>query len=135
MIMSKGYARNQERLQTLNSFGKDLTRRAKSKCEFCESAGVKLSVYEVIAAKEEPEIEYCMLVCQDCANKLDNLKKANPAEMRFLENTIWSEVPIIKACAIYVLRKLADKNGWAYDALENAYIDSETEELLNKIEL
>lgn len=133
--MSKGYARNQERLQILNSFGKDLTRRAKSKCEFCEAANVKLSVYEVIEAKEEPQIECCMLICQDCAAKLDNLKKANAAEMRFLENTAWSEVPIIKACAIYVLRKLADKNPWAYDIQENVYIDPDTEALLAKIEL
>ncbi len=34
---------------TLSSFGKDLARRARSKCELCESAGVPLSVFESAA--------------------------------------------------------------------------------------
>lgn len=135
MIMSKGYARNQERIQELNSFGKDLTRRAKSKCELCETSGVKLSIYEVPPFADEPEFERCMLICESCASALSNVKKAPIAQMRFLENAIWSEVSAVKATAIYLLRVFADKTPWAREALDNVYIDPETEELLKNIEL
>lgn len=133
--MSKGYARHQERMQELNSFGRDLTRRAKSKCELCETAGVKLSVYEVEPLAEEAEFERCMLICESCTDALKNIKKAPIAQMRFLENSIWSEVAIVKATAIYLLRAFADKTPWAREALDNVYIDPDTEALLKKIEL
>ena len=45
--MAKGLDKHRERLEALALFGKDLTRRAGSKCELCETAGVKLQIHEV----------------------------------------------------------------------------------------
>lgn len=133
--MSKGYTRNQERLQILSSFGRELTRRAKSKCEFCETSGVKLVVHEIPPESVEPDIARCMFICENCVDILESLKKANSAQLRFLENSVWSEVPIVKATAIYLLRLIAEKNPWAYGVLESVYIDPDTETLLKTIKL
>lgn len=133
--MAKGYDLHRERMNKVSEFGKELTRRAKSKCELCEATGVKLQVYEVPPVKDEPEIERCVFICDDCRGKIDNLKKVRENDLRFLSSSIWSEVPMAKALSIYLLKAVGGKFGWAEDMLEDLYIDEETEELVKKIEL
>ena len=41
--MAKGYELHQARMMALQGMGKDLTRRAKSKCELTGAAGVSLA--------------------------------------------------------------------------------------------
>lgn len=133
--MAKGYDIYKERLDKVTWFGKELTRRAKSKCELCEATGVKLSVFEVPPVQEEPEVERCIFICDECRGKIENLKKIKENDLRFLSNSIWSEVPLIRAVSIYLLKVISEKFSWAEDMLEDLYIEEEIEEMMKKIEL
>ena len=44
IIMAKGLLKHQERKSALSLLGKDLARRARSKCELCEASGVPLTL-------------------------------------------------------------------------------------------
>lgn len=133
--MAKGYDMYKERLDKVTGFGRELTRRAKSKCELCEATGVKLSVFEVPPVQEEPEVERCIFICDDCRDKIEKLKKVKENDLRFLSSSIWSEVPMVRAFSIYLLKNISGKFGWAEDMLGDLYIDEDTEEMLKRIEL
>lgn len=133
--MAKGYDQHIERKNKVNSFGKELTRRAKSKCELCEATGVSLSVFEVPPVKEDPEVERCIFICDECKNKLERVKKAKENDFRFLTNSIWNEVDMVRALSIKLLTEMATKYSWAELVLDDLYIDESTEELIKTIEL
>lgn len=132
--MAKGYDVYKERVDKVTMFGKELTRRAKSKCELCEATGVKLSVFEVPPTEVEPEIERCIFICDECKGKLENLKRVKENDLRFLNSSIWSEIPMVKAFSLYLLRKISGKFQWAEAILEDLYVEEEIEETSNKIE-
>ena len=125
--MAKGFDQNQQRLQNLSMFGKDLTRRARSKCELCETSGVPLSVHEVAPAAKEPDIERCIFICEECATGIATGKHPQPQRWRCLGNTVWSEVPAIQVAAVRLLRELSTTESWASEILENVFLDEETE--------
>lgn len=131
--MAKGYDQHMERKNKVTSFGRELTRRAKSKCELCEATGVSLSIFEVPPIKEEPEIERCIFICDECRAKLDRIKKAKENDFRFLTNSIWSEVDMVRALSIRLLQEMATKYSWAELVSEDLYIDEATEELIKTI--
>lgn len=133
--MAKGYDQHLERKNKVNSFGKELTRRAKSKCELCETTGVSLSIFEVPPIKDEPKVERCIFICDECKNKLEKIKKSKENDFRFLTNSIWSEVDMVRALSIKLLKEMATKYSWAELVLEDLYIDESTEELIQTIEL
>nr|WP_307776000.1 PhnA protein [uncultured Cetobacterium sp.] len=132
--MAKGYDQHMERKNKVSSFGKELTRRAKSKCELCEATGVSLSVFEVPPVKEEPEVERCIFICDECRDKLERIKKAKENDFRFLTNSVWSEVDMIRAVSIVLLKEMSKKYSWAEQVLEDLYIDEATEELIATID-
>ncbi len=131
--MSKGYDLNQEHLAQLNSLGRELTRRAKSKCEFCENAGRKLVIYEVIPHGNVISSDTCIFICEDCLTLLKQNPKTTHNKLRFLSTTVWSETPIIKAFAIYHLQQLTPFATWATELLETVYIDEATQAILDEI--
>lgn len=133
--MAKGYDQHMERKNKVNSFGRELTRRAKSKCELCEATGVSLSVFEVPPVKEEPEVERCIFICDECRDKLERVKKAKENDFRFLSNSMWSEVDMVRALSIVLLKEISKKYSWAEVILDDLYIDEATEELIQTIEL
>ncbi len=133
--MAKGYDQHMERKNKVNSFGRELTRRAKSKCELCEATGVSLSVFEVPPVKEEPEVERCIFICDECRDKLERVKKAKENDFRFLSNSMWSEVDMVRALSIVLLKEMSKKYSWAEVILDDLYIDEATEELIQTIEL
>lgn len=133
--MAKGYDQHIERKNKVNSFGRELTRRAKSKCELCEATGVSLSVFEVPPVKEEPEVERCIFICDECNDKLERIKKAKENDFRFLSNSMWSEVDMVRALSIVLLKEMSKKYSWAEVILDDLYIDEATEELIKTIEL
>lgn len=127
--MAKGYETNQERLAVLSSFGKDLARRAKSRCELCEASGVKLSIYEVPPVPREPDFGICAFLCENCLEQADHPKRFVAGESwRFLTQSLWSEVPAIQALSLRLLRRQADSQAWAREALEDAWVDPAIEE-------
>lgn len=133
--MAKGYDQHIERKNKVNSFGKELTRRAKSKCELCEATGVSLSIFEVPPVKEEPEVERCIFICDECRDKLERIRKAKENDFRFLSNSMWSEVDMVRALSIVLLKEMSKKYSWAEVILDDLYIDEPTEELIQTIEL
>ena len=133
--MAKGYDQHMERKNKVNSFGRELTRRAKSKCELCEATGVSLSVFEVPPVKEEPEVERCIFICDECRDKLERIRKAKENDFRFLSNSMWSEVDMVRALSIVLLKEMSKKYSWAEVILDDLYIDEATEELIQTIEL
>lgn len=133
--MARGLDADRERKGKVSWFGKDLARRAKSKCELSEVTGEKLEIFEIPPVKEEPNFDRCILITSGCKKLLENLDKATENDVRFFNNSVWSETPIIKAVSIAALRKMEKKHPWASDILETVYIEEELEELIESIEL
>jgi protein PhnA len=88
--MAKGYDTNQERKQALSLLGKDLARRAKSKCELTQASGVPLVTYELPPVPNDPEFERCLLVSEDVLAQLNKPSKLRADEWRHLSELIWS---------------------------------------------
>ncbi len=133
--MARGYDNDRERKAKVSFFGKDLARRSKSCCELCEASGEKLEVFEVPPVPEEPDYDRCIFICSSCKSLLENIDKANENDVRFLNNSIWSEVEMVKAVSVVALRKLESKHPWALDILDTAYIDVDMEEKIDGIDL
>ncbi|MEM9188032.1 MAG: hypothetical protein AAGF12_02560 [Myxococcota bacterium] len=111
--MAKGRERHQARIDAINLLGKDLARRARRKCELCESGG-ELRPFDT-APDDEPSLDTLVLLCNRCRGLAEG-GTAPAAELRFLEVAIWSEVPPIASTAKRVIANVdAD---WARAALE-----------------
>ncbi|MEM1296836.1 MAG: phnA protein [Verrucomicrobiota bacterium] len=131
--MAKGFQEHQERVNALNLLGKELARRAKSKCEVCEAAGVPLRAFEVPPEPKEPDLDHCAFVCETCFNALSNPKQKLIAnEWRTLGNTIWGEVESVQVCVVRLLRRIAEDAAWAQEILDEAYLDPEVEDWASK---
>ena len=70
--MAKGREQHQARMSELNSFGKDLAKRCKSKCELC-GASTSLSIFEVTPV-DEPDFDKCVMICETCREQLEDSK-------------------------------------------------------------
>ena len=129
--MAKGLEKFRERRLTLSHYGKDLTRRARSRCELCQVAGVSLEVVELPPVPVEPDYERCLFLCEQCASEL--LREdytANPQRWHCLNNAVWSEVPVVQATSVRILRVLAKSEPWASELLEQVYLEPEVEALV-----
>ena len=83
--MAKGKEAYEARVAELNLFGKDLARRAKSKCELCERGGETLSIVEVPPAPKDPDFEKCVMLCEGCRKAVEKPKQfARPTELNYL---------------------------------------------------
>ncbi len=81
---------------------------------------------------EEPDEERALLLCERCRELLDGgLKRADPQTLRFLGETIWSEVLPAKLTAVRLLRGLSESGvPWAAEANENLWLDEDTAALV-----
>tara|TARA_R110002096_G_scaffold435826_2_gene663655 strand:+ start:204573 stop:204917 length:345 start_codon:yes stop_codon:yes gene_type:complete len=111
--MAKGREKHQARLDAISFQGKDLARRAKRKCEFCEGSG-DLRAFDG-DEDAEPSLETLVLACERCRAVLGG-RKDDERTLRFLETAIWNEEPVIARLAKQMLGSVdAD---WARGALE-----------------
>jgi protein PhnA len=125
--MAKGKEKHEERQAALELLGKDLARRARSRCEVCEASGVPLRAYEVPPPPAEPEMDRCALICHSCEKALENTRlELKDGEWRCLGNTLWSDVPAVQVAVVRLLRRLAPRTDWARELLEDALLDEET---------
>ena len=129
--MAKGLDQFKQRQEALNRFGKDLARRAKSRCELCDVDGVKLVTHEVEPVPNEPDFDHCILVCNTCKEQLDNPKRIDPNHWRCLNTCVWSEIPAVQVTAVRMLDSLNDQP-WAGDLKEQLYLSPEVETWINK---
>ena len=123
--MAKGYDSNQERLQALSLLGKDLARRAKSKCELSGESGVSLKTYEIEPIPKQPDFEKCLLVSEDVLDQLQRPKSLKAEQWRRLGELIWSELSAQQMMAHRILTHIAKTKPWAQNILDEAYLDDE----------
>jgi protein PhnA len=122
--MAKGFDNDQARKSTLSLFGKDLARRAKSKCELCEDK-TSLSIYELPPVTKEPEYDNCIFICDSCRENINDKKMRNSNHWRCLNGALWSEVPVVQVMSIRLLQRLSNDHQWAHDMLDQAYPSEE----------
>ena len=123
--MVRGFEQNQLRLQALSFLGKDLARRAHSKCELCEATGVKFKTVEIEPIPAEPELEHCLLLCEQCKEQLDRKGRPDNQYWRCLETSAWKELAVVQVTAIRLLREI--EAPWTEQLLEQLYLWPETE--------
>ncbi len=130
--MAKGLDVYRERVNELSSFGKNLVRRSGSCCELCGAKGIKLDLFELPPVPKSPDYDRCLLLCEECGCKIDKPEKNNPNYWRCLNNTVWSEIAVIQALSIRILRRIEAENDWARELLDQVFPDPEVEELAVK---
>ncbi len=133
--MAKGYDVNQERRKALSLFGKDLARRAKSKCELTQASGVPLLTYEIPPVPNDPDFERCLLISENVLAQLEQPRSLRPGEWRHLNEVIWSDIPAVQAMALRILRHLAPAEPWAQNLIEESYLHPGVEALANEAPL
>lgn len=109
------------------ALGKELSRRARSRCELCGQAG-SLSVVEPAPAPLEPAEDRALLLCGRCAGLLE-LKPGKPlpdeASLRFLTEAVWAENSLVVVVAVRLLRRA--QASWAAQALDDRSLEPELE--------
>lgn len=126
--MAKGYELHQARMMALQAIGKDLARRAKSKCELTGASGVPLRPYEVPPAGDYPDIDRTLLISEECHRMLEHPERLAGQEWRCLAEAVWSEMPAVQVVAWRMLRELAKREDWASEVLDDVYLDPAVEE-------
>lgn len=125
--MGKGYETHQSRVSALQSLGKDLARRAKSKCELTGAAGVPLRPYEVPPVPPMPELARTLLLSEACHTVLERPQQLAGRAWQCLAETIWSEMPAIQVVSWRMLNHLAKREDWAREVIEEVFLDPEVE--------
>jgi len=119
--MARGREAHDARVAAVQALGKDLSRRARSKCELCGEAG-PLRIHEPLPAPDAPELDEALLVCDACTMAIAGHR--DPHALRFLETAVWSELPIAQVAAVRLLEQLvADEVDWAADLADQLWID------------
>jgi protein PhnA len=126
--MAKGYELHQARMMALQGMGKDLTRRAKSKCEITGASGVPLRPYEVPPVGPDPDMDRTLLVSEECLEMLEHPNRLAGRAWQGLAEAVWSEMPAVQVVAWRMLRELAKREDWARETLEEVFLDPDVEE-------
>lgn len=131
--MARGYDTNQQRQAALNALGKDLARRAKSKCELTGAAGVPLRPYEVPPVPADPDPDRILLLSEACHAALARPAAIDCREWRCLGEAVWSDFPALQVVAWRLLRQLATRDDWAREALAAVDLEPALEEWANSV--
>ena len=129
--MAKGYDKNAARRQEAAALGRQLSRRARSKCELCGSDG-SLQVVEIRPLLEEPAPERAALLCARCQGlSKDGPARCGSGKLQFLREAVWSEILPAQLLAVRLVRELSRQGEpWARETEEGLYLDPTVEELL-----
>jgi protein PhnA len=125
--MGKGYETHQARVAALQALGKDLARRAKSKCELTGAAGVRLLPYEVPPVAAEPDLARTLLLSEACHEVLEQPKRLAGRTWQGLAEVVWSEMPAVQVMAWRMLNHMAKSEDWAREVIEEVFLDPEVE--------
>lgn len=119
----------------LQRLGKDLARRAKSKCELTGEAGVRLTRYEVPPVSAEPDLDRIILISDACHEVLENPSRLKGRAWQGLTEMVWSELPVVQVVAWRMLKQLSKNEDWAREALEEVFLDEDIEAWAKSAEL
>jgi len=114
--VAKGREKHQSYLDALNLLGKDLARRAKSKCELSQEPGT-LQIFDLQGPDVEPDLDHLVMVCPQVTQHLDG-KEIERTSVHYLETAVWSTQIAVRKAAIRILEHINE--GWAHEAIENA---------------
>ncbi|HEY0898485.1 MAG TPA: PhnA domain-containing protein [Sphingobacteriaceae bacterium] len=106
-----------------------LQERSNNTCELCGNADVQLQAYAV-PPKSDETTDNQVVLCTSCSDRINAGDYSYPHYWRFLEGSIWSEVPAVKVLSYKILSKLSSEE-WARDAMEGAYLDEPLVEWAN----
>ena len=123
--MSKGRDKHQARVNEVSSFGRDLAKRCKSKCELC-GENTSLAIFEVPPVKD-PDYDKCVMICETCRTQVENPGKINVNHWHCLNETAWSEIPAVQVLVWRLLNSLRSER-WAQDLMDQLYLDEEVVE-------
>lgn len=99
----------------------ELQNRSNNACELCGTAEGNLNAYAV-PPKEADSIDNQVVLCGECFDRVTSGDYSNPHYWRFLEGSIWSEVPAVQVLSYKILSKLSSEE-WASDAKDAAYLE------------
>ena len=120
--MSKGRDKHHARLNEISSYGRDLAKRCKSKCELC-GENTSLEIFEVPPVKD-PDFEKCVMICAACREQVEGSSALDVNHWHCLNETAWSEVPAVQVLVWRLLNNLSGER-WAQDLHEQLYLDEE----------
>ena len=127
--MARGRDKHTARQAAVAALGKNLSRRAKNRCELCAQS-TSLKVIEVAPTFDEPNEERAVLICVRCTAILAG-EQTDASTLRFLESVVWSESLPVQLCAVRILRSLSQQGiAWARECLDGLFLEPEVEELL-----
>jgi protein PhnA len=116
--MAKGYQANREHIESVNAFGKTISKRAGFCCEWCGSKDA-LKVWDHCPDRD-PADETLALLCGRCRDLADG-SHADLNELRSIRNALWSNIPSVAEGAAQVLSRC--KEPWVREAIEESFID------------
>jgi len=96
---------------------KELQSRSDSKCELC-SATYDLKVYTV-PPKPDGNVDHSILVCDTCYSQIEDPEKVDANHWRCLNDSMWSEVPAVKAKKNPGISILASNENPGYNSSNN----------------
>ncbi len=128
--MAKGKDKHAAHQAAVAALGKNLSRRAKNRCELCEQS-TSLKVIEVAPTFDEPHEERAILICARCAAIVAGEPSGDDNSLRFLESVVWSETLPVQICAVRILKALRHQGvDWARECLDGIFLDEEVEHLI-----
>ena len=129
--MSTGREQFYGRRSSANSLGRQLSRRARNRCELCRDA-TSLYVVEVEPLFPEPDPERALMICERCKRAVENARRrVDPEELRFLMEAVWHEILPIQLAAVRICDRLSLEGvDWAGDLREGLYLDPDVEALI-----
>lgn len=120
----------------LAALGKDLSRRSRSRCELCSTAG---GLMPVALTGATPTLLDTVLLCDRCARVLDKGPGRDEADapdaLRFLEEVVWAELFPIQVAAVTMLHRVAqaDIARWPSETLETVFVDDDVQAAVNAL--
>lgn len=120
--MARGRDEHLARVNEIQSFGKALAKRAKSRCELCGES-TSLVIYEVPPVGE-PDLDTCVLICPTCQEQLEKPESLDPNHWHGLNESAWSEIPAVQVLAWRLLKQLQEQS-WAQDLRDQLYLEPE----------
>ncbi len=113
------------------TLAQELDARSGSGCELCGS-NEALDVYTII--ENTPSLENSLWCCQNCTAQINKDKQIDVNHWRCLNDSMWSELPPVKAISWHMLQHLSGES-WPQDLLDIFYLDEETVKLTKEMPL
>ena len=115
--MAKGKQKHQNYLDALSLLGKDLARRARSKCELSGEPG-SLHTIDLEGSDTEPSLDHVVLVSETVKTHLEGRHLDERGPLRYLEEAVWNPEPAVRRAACRILEQIDAP--WAQEAIDNA---------------